>query len=62
MGLGLNITEKIVKKFGGEIGFRSEHNVGSTFSFSFQLESDLENLSISDYFARLQEENGEAEE
>jgi signal transduction histidine kinase len=51
----LNITKKIVKKFNGEIGFRSEHNIGSTFSFSFRLENDLKNLDICDYFESLKE-------
>ena len=37
IGLGLMICDKIVKKFGGQITLESEFNVGSEFTFSFQL-------------------------
>ena len=39
IGLGLSISKKIVEKYGGEIGFKSEWGVGSTFAFKFKLES-----------------------
>jgi len=32
-GLGLSISKMIIEKFGGQIGFRSEENKGSTFYF-----------------------------
>lgn len=37
IGLGLVISEKIVKAFDGMIGMRSKRNVGSQFSFSIPL-------------------------
>jgi len=37
IGLGLVISEKIVKAFDGMIGMRSKKNVGSQFSFSILL-------------------------
>jgi K+-sensing histidine kinase KdpD len=40
IGLGLVISEQIVKQFNGEMGFESEPNFGSTFRFSFMLEDD----------------------
>lgn len=42
IGLGLVISEQIVKQFNGEMGFESEQNVGSTFRFSFMLENDFD--------------------
>ena len=39
IGLGLSISQKIVNKFGGKIGFKSEEGVGSTFAFTFELDS-----------------------
>lgn len=39
IGLGLSISQKIVKKFGGSIGFKSEQGVGSTFAFTFELDN-----------------------
>ena len=39
IGLGLSISQKIVKKFGGQIGFISEWEKGSTFAFCFEVES-----------------------
>ena len=39
MGLGLLISNMIVQKFDGSIGFISVHKTGSTFYFSFALEN-----------------------
>ncbi|MBS3904823.1 MAG: PAS domain-containing sensor histidine kinase [Simkania sp.] len=36
-GLGLNISRSIVKQMGGEIGFISSLNIGSTFYFEFPI-------------------------
>jgi len=41
IGLGLSISKKIVEKFGGEIGFRSEWGAGSTFGFRVEIAEDL---------------------
>ena len=38
IGLGLVISEQIVKMFDGNITFTSVPKVGSTFTFSFRLE------------------------
>lgn len=43
-GLGLNITASIVKEHGGEIGFETEIDIGSTFYFDlpeYAIEDDL---------------------
>ncbi len=39
IGLGLVIAENIVTEFGGSISFTSEYGKGSTFTFSFTLET-----------------------
>jgi CheY-like chemotaxis protein len=40
-GLGLAIAKQLVNMMGGTIGFESRPNVGSTFWFEIQLESEL---------------------
>ena len=40
------ISNKIITKFGGEIGFKSEWGVGSTFAFTFRLDNILEDRNI----------------
>ena len=47
IGLGLAISKKIVNEFNGNIGFVSEEEKGSTFSFRLQLESDWNEISKS---------------
>jgi len=37
IGLGLHISQMIVKEFGSEIRLVSEYDVGSNFNFSFML-------------------------
>ena len=37
IGLGLHICKKIAMAFGGNVSVESEYNVGSTFSFWFEL-------------------------
>ena len=39
MGLGLIISNMIVQKFNGSIGFISVHKTGSQFYFNFALEN-----------------------
>lgn len=45
IGLGLMISELIVKQFNGEIRFESEKNKGSTFTFNFKLEDEEININ-----------------
>lgn len=40
IGLGLVISESIVKTFGGTIGVRTKYQKGSKFAFSILLKSD----------------------
>jgi signal transduction histidine kinase len=40
VGLGLAISKKIVKEFGGEIGVKSQLKEGSTFFFNVKLENE----------------------
>ena len=42
IGLGLSISDKIVKAFNGQFGFKSQENIGSQFSFSIVLDSNIE--------------------
>ena len=46
IGLGLMISELIVKQFNGWIEFQSEKNEGSTFTFNFKLEDEEENFNL----------------
>ena len=41
IGLGLVISEQIVKQFNGDISFESELDVGSTFTFKFKLDEEI---------------------
>jgi CheY-like chemotaxis protein len=45
-GLGLNITQQIIKLMGGNIDFKSEHKVGTHFSFDipFRIDAHTEYL------------------
>ncbi len=42
IGLGLMISRKIARAFGGEIAFKSKSDVGSKFLFSILLGNDEE--------------------
>ena len=41
IGLGLVISEQIVRQFGGEIFFESIPKEGSTFTFTFKVEESI---------------------
>ena len=41
IGLGLVISEQIVKQFDGEMSFESEEGVGSTFKFRIKLLTEI---------------------
>ena len=45
IGLGLIISELIVKRFGGKVSFVSIPDEGSTFTFNFELYSEQELLA-----------------
>ena len=40
VGLGLVISQQIVDMYNGDISFSSKYEVGSTFTFTFQLEEE----------------------
>jgi len=40
-GLGLHIAKKVIEKMGGDIGFYSRENKGSTFWFNLPLQKDV---------------------
>ena len=42
IGLGLAISDKIVSHFGGNISFKSDPMIGSTFVFKFQISKILD--------------------
>ena len=45
--IGLVVSKQIIQAMGGKLDFSSQHNVGSTFVFSLQMEScDDEELSL----------------
>jgi K+-sensing histidine kinase KdpD len=46
IGLGLVILDSIVQQFNGKIEFKPTKDGGSTFFFSFQLESNIEHKNI----------------
>ena len=43
IGLGLVISQKIVNRFGGTIGFQTKYKVGTIFTFNFIIEPVSEN-------------------
>ena len=44
IGLGLNLSKKIIEQFGGKIEVESEYGKGSTFKFTMKLiENNHEN-------------------
>ena len=53
IGLGLVISENIVKAFGGTIGVQSKFQIGSIFAFSMVLGSDTDQLDILNENAQL---------
>ena len=44
IGLGLVISESIVKEFGGSVAVESKHKHGSNFSFSILLGEDKDHI------------------
>ena len=42
IGLGLNLSKKIIEQFGGKIGVKSEPEQGSTFEFTIKLYNNIE--------------------
>lgn len=54
MGLGLNITKKLVEKYNGEISVKSQQNIGSEFTVnlgfqSFEKKLELEQTEIQNF-------------
>lgn len=45
-GLGLAISKHLADLMGGSIDFRSEEDVGTTFSFKLKLKIDVQNLAL----------------
>ena len=58
MGLGLFISKQIVTKFNGSLDFVSKYEIGSTFFFSFDLESDNEQVQEIPKDNHVEEESG----
>jgi C4-dicarboxylate-specific signal transduction histidine kinase len=46
IGLGLVISENIVKAFGGRIGVKSRYGRGTKFAFSILLGKDDDNVDL----------------
>jgi len=46
VGLGLTICQRLVEQFGGEIDYRSEYGVGSTFFFTIDVLTKTDKGSI----------------
>ena len=58
IGLGLSISNLIVKKFNGALDFNSEVGVGSNFFFTFELlEDDQNQIQQIDYLFENEEES-----
>ena len=46
IGLGLSISNMIVKKFDGDIDFTSEIGVGSNFYFTFEVNEKIDDQIV----------------
>ena len=49
IGLGLAISKDIIEQFGGSIGFTSQWEKGSIFSFRMELKNDLDDRDVNDF-------------